>query len=314
MPLICYEDKVFNDQHTLIIQHANRMIAEAKEDGYALTQRRLYYMFVARGLLDDLGFAKDASGSTNNERSYKKILNVVNDGRLAGKIDWLGVEDMTRHLRSLQTWKDPADRIQAAARTYRTDKWASQDYRPEVWIEKDAVASIVEGICDELEIPWFSCRGYVSQSEMWSAGRRMKAIHANGQQPIVFHFGDHDPSGIQMTEDIKRRLNDFSGGISRVRRLALSMDQIEEHEPPPNPAKVTDSRAAAYIEEYGAESWELDALPPSVIVDLIQEAVSDVRDPERWDAEVEQQEEERAKLTKLGVVWEAVSKKLDSMK
>ena len=58
-----------------------------------------------------------------------------------------------------------------------------------------------------------------------------------------------------------------------VRRIALTMDQISRYDPPPNFAKVTDSRFANYQMQYGDESWELDALDPSVLDALIREHV-----------------------------------------
>ena len=63
-----------------------------------------------------------------------------------------------------------------------------------------------------------------------------------------------------MTRDIQERLQLFTGQDIEVRRLALNIDQIKRYNPPPNPAKLTDSRATAYVREYGNDSWELDAL------------------------------------------------------
>ena len=84
---------------------------------------------------------------------------------------------------------------------------------------------------------------------------------------MIIHLGDHDPSGIDMTRDIQERLQMFGADVY-VKRVALTMNQIGTYNPPPNPAKITDSRASKYIDEYGNESWELDALEPQVITDL----------------------------------------------
>ena len=65
-----------------------------------------------------------------------------------------------------------------------------------------------------------------------------------------------------------------------VKRVALTMNQIGTYNPPPNPAKITDSRASKYIDEYGNESWELDALEPQVITDLITNEVTALRNDE----------------------------------
>jgi hypothetical protein len=142
---------------------------------------------------------------------------------------------------------------------------------------------------------------------MWSAGRRLRAIAREGRTPVILHFGDHDPSGMDMTRDIRERLELFAGGEVRLDRLALNMPQIEEFTPPPNPAKETDSRFQAYLAEFGDESWELDALEPDVLAGLVETAVLARRDDEAWDA-IEAEELDARRL--LGLVadrWEHVA-------
>jgi hypothetical protein len=112
----------------------------------------------------------------------------------------------------------------------------------------------------------------------------MAGYVAKGQRPIIFHMGDHDPSGLDMTRDNRERLEIFAGVPVTVVRLALNMDQIEELQPPPNPAKLSDSRAEAYIAEHGDSSWEIDALEPTYIRRLIQENVDRLRNEELWSA------------------------------
>ncbi len=82
-----------------------------------------------------------------------------------------------------------------------------------------------------------------------------------------------------MTRDIQERLQMFGADVY-VKRVALTMNQIGTYNPPPNPAKITDSRASKYIDEYGNESWELDALEPQVITDLITNEVTALRNDE----------------------------------
>ena len=124
------------------------------------------------------------------------------------------------------------------------------------------------------------------------------------QGVIVLHLGDHDPSGIDMTRDIADRLQLFSRQAPiEVRRIALTMEQIEEQSPPPNPAKITDSRYAGYAAEYGDESWELDALEPQFISNLIRDQILEERDEEKWEAAVDEQEEEREQIQDIIDRW-----------
>ena len=284
MPKILYIKKRFSQASLNIIANANAIITASSQQGYKLTLRQLYYQFVSRDLIP------------NQQKAYKRLGSIINDARLAGLIDWDAIEDRTRNVRSLAHWDSPGDIVSACAKQFRYDKWASQEYRPEVFIEKDALVGVIQGVCNDLDVSYFSCRGYTSQSEMWAAGQRLIEIAENGQIPVILHLGDHDPSGCDMTRDIVDRLNLFVGNKIDVRRLALNFDQVQEYNPPPNFAKQDDSRYQGYAVQFGDESWELDALEPAVISDLIRDAVLSLRDEDKWEEEVEREREAREKL------------------
>ncbi len=258
--------KNFRAKSRAVIDKANEIIAEYAAQGYSLTLRQLYYQFVARDLIP------------NTERSYKSLGSIINDARLAGYIDWLAIEDRTRNVSAAPHWDSPADVMQAARDSYQIDMWADQPRRVEVWIEKNALTGVIHDTCRQLHVPYFACIGYVSQSEQWRAYQR-----STNHPLTILHLGDHDPSGIDMTRDNAERLADVFGGDVELKRIALNMDQIDEYAPPPNPAKVTDSRFEQYLLMYGAESWELDALEPSVINELIVNEVALLRDDELFD-------------------------------
>lgn len=272
-----FEDKKFRSRALATIATANDIITEYQADGFTLTIRQLYYQFVARGYIE------------NNLKSYKNLAGVINDGRVAGLIDWEGIEDRTRFLRSLAHWETGADIVRTCSYQFRVDSWGNQRYRPEVWIEKDALVGIIEGVCRDYDVPYFACRGYASQSELWRAGKRMARHVDRGQTPVVIHLGDHDPSGMDMTRDNADRLTMFARGRVEVIRVALNLDQVQQYDPPPNPAKLSDSRANDYIDKFGESSWELDALEPRVISKLIEAEILRMRDPELL---IEQRESE----------------------
>lgn len=264
MPKIQYKDIRFRQSSLDLIRLVNEVINDYKAQGYELTLRQVYYQLVARGYIP------------NNERSYKNIGNLINDGRLAGLIDWYAITDRTRNLRGNSHWDTPSKVIASAKYSYLLDKWEGQPNYVEVWVEKDALVDVVGQACRPLDVPYFSCRGYTSQSEMWMAAQRFRRQDFR-EQRIIIHLGDHDPSGIDMTRDIQERLDMFGADVY-VKRVALTMEQIDFYSPPPNPAKITDSRCDKYIAQYGHESWELDALEPKVITDLIKEQVTMYRD------------------------------------
>lgn len=299
MPKISYIDKNFSAQSLAMIERCNGVIADYQSQGFSLTLRQLYYQMVSRNIIE------------NTERSYKRLGDLVSNARLAGLIDWHAIEDRGRNLRENSHWVTPASIISSARESYALDKWKNQEYRPEVWVEKQALEGVVARACEDLDVPHFACKGYNSQSEQWSAAMRLKRYLAGGQTPIIFHLGDHDPSGIDMTRDNRDRLEMFMGGVE-VERLALNMDQVNQYQPPPNPAKESDSRFANYIELYGDESWELDALEPQVLVDLIQGAILSIRDERKWEEVVLQEEEHIRQLRNVEMRWPAVVEFLEA--
>lgn len=284
---VCYVPRKFSADSLAMIEAANKIIHEYESKGMPLTLRQLYYQHVARGLI------------TNEVASYNRLGSLINDGRLAGLVSWTAIEDRGRNLMGLNTHASPAAAVKSVLAGYRIDKWVDQPFRPEVWVEKAALEGVIGSICNELQVDFFACRGYNSQSEQWRAGRRFASYVSKGQTPIVFHLGDHDPSGIDMTRDNRDRLTMFCGVNVQVMRLALNMDQITQYRPPPNPAKMTDSRFADYAAKYGDESWELDALEPTVIRELIRVAIMSVRDEKLWDAALRTEAEDKMTLESM---------------
>lgn len=338
MARTCYTSKKFNAEHTRIIDVANGICMEYQEQGLTLTLRQIYYQFVARGLLD------------NKQSEYKRLGSILNDARMAGVMDWDFLIDRTRNLLDRKHWDSPHDMLEWSAKQFHNDLWKPQKRRIEVWIEKDAGIGVIEGICHTNDIPYFSCRGYTSVSELHDAAQRIRWKIEQGDQVTILHIGDHDPSGLDMTRDIEDRLRtfiarDWSGlhmgfGLHtrgqikhsmwghmtdkgntwigdtnldpwKIKRIALNHDQVLQYDPPPNPAKQTDSRFEAYMAETGLdESWELDALEPMVLQRLIATEIDAVRNEDLWDDTVEVMEKNRHMLTRVGKNWNAVTSAL----
>jgi hypothetical protein len=300
---IKYKDFRLSAASRALVKQCNEIIEDYTAQGFMLTLRQLYYQLVSRDIIP------------NTERSYKRVGSIINDARLAGLVDWNAIEDRTRNVRSLSHWDNPADIVETVAKQFRVDMWTGQTYRPEVWIEKDALVGVIEGICHRYDVPYFSCRGYTSQSEMWGASQRMIKHAERGQVPYILHFGDHDPSGKDMSRDIIDRLNMFMGeGGLEFKRMALNMDQIEQYKPPPNPAKLTDARCAGYIAEFGTSSWELDALEPRVISDLIEGSLDDLIDSSVWNRREREIKKGRQTLQTISDNYQKVEKYLASVK
>jgi hypothetical protein len=265
-----------------------------------MTLRQLYYQFVARGLLE------------NKQANYSRLAGIVSDGRLAGLIDWDAIEDRGRAVKTILTWDEPASILRACAKQYQIDLWAEQDYHVEVWVEKEALLGVIEPVCEELRVNYFACKGYASQSVLHdSAHNRLQEIRDSGKEVIVLHMGDHDPSGIDMTRDITDRVSLFLGADLRVERIALNMPQIRKHNPPPNPAKQVDPRFKDYESQYGSSSWELDALPPDVLSQVIRDNVLQFRDEKLWASALHEERRQQDVLQALSDRFDEVEEFLN---
>jgi len=315
---IAYVKRRFHPPSLAIIAAANGIIESYQKQGYTMTLRQIYYRFIAadlfpRSWVDDEYNKKfgHAPGTKNTMKNYKRLGELLNDARLAGLVDWDAMEDRTRNLMGASHFADPQHAVEAAARQYLTDKWEGQPRRVEVWIEKDALLGVFERAClnRDIDVPYFSCRGYNSQSEMWGAAQRILWYKERyGQDTTILQFSDHDPSGIDMERDIRERLEMFLCPVT-VRRMALTIAQVRKFNPPPNPARETDARYADYKRKFGDDSWELDALDPVTLDKLIRDAVlKDYRDHGAWAKALKAEARDKTLLAKVAKRWDKVKR------
>lgn len=275
----CYIPKVFSRAHADLIGTMDSIIVEYQDQGYDLTVRQLYYQLVARGVIE------------NTLQSYKRAASIINDAKLAGELDWDAIVDRTREFVIGSHWTSGGEIIRACARQYNEDRWTDQESRVFVIIEKEALVGVLQSTCRKYDVPILAARGYPSGTVLREFAQEMllPCIEA-GQTPIILHLGDHDPSGIDMTRDLQDRIELFTDGQVGsvfVNRIALSMEQVEEVDPPENPAKTTDSRYDGYRQMYGESSWELDALTPQYLNNLVVGNIKDHIDTDVWDDQEE---------------------------
>lgn len=281
----------FHKKSLDLVATVNTVITEYLADGYRLTIRQLYYQLVARGVI------------ANTVKSYDNVVNLLTNARLAGLVDWDVIEDRTRGFIDRPHWDSGGELLEACANQYHEDLWQDQEYRLFVVVEKEALAGVLERTCKKLDVPLLPARGYPSATTLreFAKTRIMQAR----QKVVILHLGDHDPSGIDMSRDLVDRLELFSRGVDfDFHRIALNMDQVEELQPPPNPAKVTDSRFASYSERFGDESWELDALSPQYLDTLVTTRVAKYVDQVALDARKANIESVKNRLAKLADLFD----------
>ena len=280
-----YKSINFRKHNLAMLMVVNQIVDEYQAMGLVLSARQLYYQLVAREVIP------------NNLKSYKHVTNLVNDGKLAGIVDWDMFEDRTRTFRGNQHWNSPGELLRSCASQYEEDRWDTQENRVFAIVEKDALFGVLQGICGNWDIPLMAAKGYPSSSAVRTFVEDLVLPNA-GQSIHILHLGDHDPSGVDMTRDLIERIELFCDNEAEVsvHRLALNYAQIEELKPPRNPVKQSDSRWEEYAAKFGQSCWELDAIEPRALSGLVDSAVKQLVDLEEWEKRAKQIEASRAKL------------------
>jgi len=264
----------------------NEIIEEYAEENYKLTLRQLYYQLVSRGIIP------------NEQKEYAKLSNLLVKGRMAGIVDWDAIEDRIR-VPFLPYWViDIEDAINDTIKQYRLNRQKGQKVYIELWVEKDALSGVLRRITSHYHINLMVNRGYSSCTAMHDAFKRIEREEKYDKESHILYLGDHDPSGLDMIRDIRERLNEF-GVYPEIHHIGLTMDQIKEYNPPPNPAKITDPRAKWYISEHGTTSWEVDALNPKVLHQLVKESVESLIDMDIFNGQLIKEDIDKEKLNKI---------------
>jgi hypothetical protein len=275
----------------------NGIIQEYQSAGYVLTLRQLYYQLVSRDVIP------------NKQSEYSKLSTLLKDGRMAGVVDWAAIEDRLRSPESPSSFNGPEDILDACIAQYQLPRQEGQPIYLEVWVEKDALSGVLKRVTRKYHVPILVNRGYSSASSMYDSFMRFVREGSRKDRPVkVLYLGDFDPSGLDMVRDIEDRTREFIGGYGdvevenmdfSVEAIALTREQIEAYNPPPNPAKITDPRAADFIKQYGPTSWEVDALRPEVLNALLEGAILAEIDEEKYLRIVEREQADRDTLNGL---------------
>lgn len=268
------------------IKTINSIIEEYQDAGYKLTLRQLYYQLVSREIIP------------NVQKEYAQLSGLLTDARMCGLVDWDAIEDRLRMPSSPSSWESPMDILNASISSYERPRMEGQETYIEVWVEKDALSGVLKRVTEQYHIPIMVNRGYSSASAMFDAYNRFLPAFDNKQNIKILYLGDFDPSGIDMIRDVEQRILEFFIGSRlkydngkdikpddlrraaekidlnfQVVPIALTKEQISLYEPPPNPAKTTDSRYAKFANDHGTTSWEVDALRPEILNEVLTNAI-----------------------------------------
>jgi hypothetical protein len=218
--------------------------------------RQVYYQATVRGVVE------------KTEQGYDKVQRALVAMRRNGTLPYEWITDNTRWMIKPSTWLSLEDMLETTAQHYRRSLWTGTDAYCEFWLEKDALAGVVQPVTAEFDVPLMVARGFSSLSFLHKSAMYLQTLEV----PVyVFHLGDFDPSGQCAADKIEEDLRKLAPDAEiHFDRLAVRPWQIESWKLPSRPTKKTDSRA----KKFGyAESVELDAIHPDLLRSLVREKI-----------------------------------------
>jgi hypothetical protein len=241
-----------------VLDHAAEIVARYDT---SVTLRQLFYQLVSDGTL------------ANSDTSYKTLSKRTAEARRAGTFPDL--IDRGRLIHRYQSWASPADALGYLLAVYRRDRTEGQPCSVYLGVEKAGMVVQLQSWFGDLGVPILALGGYSSQTYVDDV---VDHVHQTKRPAVLLYAGDFDPSG----EDIDRDFTTRSDCFATVRRVALTAEQVDQHQLPPQPGKQTDSRARAFTARHGQlVQVELDALRPDTLRGLYDDALADYWDPPR---------------------------------
>jgi len=225
---------------------------------------------------------------STDQKFYARFDSLMVRARLNGHVPIDSIVDNYRRLEIPSAWDNPEDFLDTARRSYRTDWWLQQEVYPIVWLEKDALSDLLEPVTSKYGVAMNVSRGYVSLSNM----RAVCNFLSDKPEHICIYVGDHDPSGL----DMERAIGDYEISDVSVQpeRLAITHEQAGEY--PSLRVKPGDTRSRAYIRAYGDHCWEIEAIPPAELVNMLEAKIREICNMPRLETAQQADRDARARF------------------
>jgi hypothetical protein len=265
---------------------------------WPLSDRQIHY-----ALLNDPPLTharKPGSAYRNDPKSYKSLCELLTRARLAGRIPFAAIADPTRPVTTWDIYRQPQpfvrDELNHFLRNYYRDLQQSQPNHIEIVGEKNTIESIIRPIAQEFCIPLTIGRGYCSIPPRHEMAKRFR--RSGKEKLILLVLSDHDPEGEDIAHSFARSMrDDFDIECVVPVKAALTAEQVADlHLPPQMKAKRGSSRRKRFVDEFGENVWELEAVPPDELQRILREQIDSVIDVDRFNAELNTEKADAAYL------------------
>jgi hypothetical protein len=240
--------------------------------------------------------SKTPSMGTNDMQRVYRLLKIAHE---QGKIPWEWIVDETREEERVGTWDDPTQYARCVTRGYRCDFWNQQKYRVLVVSEKGTVRGVLAPVLDEYAVGFRVMHGFTSATTVHDL-----AEDDDGRPLIILYVGDYDPSGLFMSEvDLPKRFAEYGGKHIKLKRIALTPKQLAGLPSFPASDKRKDPRYKWFVANHGKRCWEIDAMNPNDLREIVKREIVKLIDPVEWERCKLVNEAERESLETVMSKW-----------
>lgn len=224
------------------------------------TLRGVFYRVMSAGAVE------------KSEAGYKKVGRAVLKLRRSGELPYRWITDGTRYVVQPRTYDSIDEALQTTALIYRRSLWSNQDVNVQIFVEKDAIRGVIDGVTRGWDVPLGILRGYASETFCWEVAQSLSST----RRTYMYQLGDHDPSGVDAWRNFEKKVRGFNPEAEVVfERIAVTASQIVELDLPTRPTKKSDTRARNFT----GDSVEVDAIPATTLRQITNDAIEQHMDP-----------------------------------
>ncbi len=255
-----------------------------------VTVRGLYYQAEVAGV----------PGIDKTESGYGKTQVQVLKLRRAGRMPYSRIADATRYMRRPRTFDGWQDALESTARLYRKSLWAESDVEVEIWLEKSALAGVIQPVTFEYDVPLMPTGGYSSETFAFEA---VDDLRGTDKTLVIYSLYDFDRSGKDAERSLREKVMRFGremGVPVQFHPLGLTIEQVNAFNLPTRPHKRNSAADKKWPHDFAAE---LDAIPPDTLREMVRAAIE--RHLPAWQLERLKEVEAIERETLRQFVWRA---------
>ena len=279
---------------------AMKVIADLR-DFWPLSLRKIHY-----GLLNNPPLkhaSKPDSTYQNDLLSYQNLSGLLIRARLDGHVPMDAIDDETR---PVTVWLVDAEctgfirrELDGLLKGYSRDLLQSQPNHIEIVGEKKTLSTILKPVASEFCIPLTLGGGYCSYPPRQAIAERFRK--SGKTKLVLLLLTDFDPDGMNIAESFAQSMKrDFKIESVHAARVALTSGQVIEHRLPARmKAKTGSSQCEKFVEKYGDDVHELEALSPEALQKILRDAIESTIDVNAFNREIDAERADSIHLDSL---------------